>query len=95
MYIYYIYIYICIHTYTYTYIHIHTHTYTGIFVVCLLAFALLASGYVLSVTWNDPKRNKAKLLLNCSMIVASVVPPGMHTPAYVSIRQHTSAYVSI
>ncbi len=63
--------------------------------VCLLAFALLASGYVLSVTWNDPKRNKAKLLLNCSMIVASVVPPGMHTSAYVSIRQHTSAYVSI
>ncbi len=79
------YTYIHIHTYTYTY------TYTGIFVVCLLAFALLASGYVLSVTWNDPKRNKAKLLLNCSMIVASVVPPGMHTPAYVSIRQHTYA----
>jgi cation-transporting ATPase 13A1 len=47
----------------------------GIFILCLLCFALAASGYVLSVSWEDPRRKKGKLLINCSMIIASVVPP--------------------
>ena len=60
----------------------------GIFVVCLLCFALAASGYVLSVAWNDPKRNKGKLLLNCATIIASVVPPEL--PMNLSLAVNSS-----
>ena len=31
--------------------------------------------YVLYTSWNDPTRNKGKLLLNCSFIITSVLPP--------------------
>jgi len=62
----------------------------GIFVVCLLCFALVASGYVLSVSWHDPKRNKGKLLLNCSMIIASVVPPEL--PMNLSLAVNSSLH---
>ena len=62
----------------------------AIFVVCLLGFALVASGYVLSVAWDDPKRNKAKLLLNCSMIIASVVPPEL--PMNLSLAVNSSLH---
>lgn len=45
------------------------------FIGVLLIFAILASGYVLYYTINDPSRNKWKLLLHCIMIITSVVPP--------------------
>jgi cation-transporting ATPase 13A1 len=41
----------------------------------LLVFAVAAAGFVLQAGWHDERRSRAKLLLNCSMIVASVVPP--------------------
>ena len=62
----------------------------GIFVVCLLCFALAASGYVLAVSWHDPRRNRAKLLINCSMIIASVVPPEL--PMNLSLAVNSSLH---
>ena len=60
----------------------------GIFILCLLCFALAASGYVLSVSWHDPARNKSKLLMNCAMILASVVPPEL--PMNLSLAVNSS-----
>lgn len=45
------------------------------FIGILLIFAVLASGYVLYYSINDPNRNKWKLLLHCIMIITTVVPP--------------------
>ncbi|KAJ1483354.1 hypothetical protein T484DRAFT_1800651, partial [Baffinella frigidus] len=47
----------------------------GIFISVLLIFAVAAAGFVLQAGWHDERRSRAKLLLNCSMIIASVVPP--------------------
>jgi len=45
------------------------------FILFLLIFALMASAYVLYKGLQDPDRSKYKLLLNCIMIITSVVPP--------------------
>lgn len=60
----------------------------GIFVSVLLVFALAAAGYVLQKSWNDPNRSRAKLLLNCSFIIASVVPPEL--PMNLSLAVNSS-----
>jgi cation-transporting ATPase 13A1 len=46
-----------------------------LFILVLLVFAILASGYVLYYGLQDETRSRYKLLLNCIMIITSVVPP--------------------
>ncbi|ETV86372.1 hypothetical protein, variant 2 [Aphanomyces astaci] len=46
-----------------------------LFILCLLCFALVASGMVLHQGLQDPTRNTFKLFLHCVMIITSVVPP--------------------
>ena len=48
---------------------------TFIFIVLLLLCALGSSLLVLHAGWNDPTRNRFKLLLHVIMILTSVVPP--------------------
>eukprot|EP00775_Hariotina_reticulata_P005162 gene5162-5400_t len=48
---------------------------TGLFIMFLLVFAVSASYYVLKNSWQDPKRDRFKLILNCIMIITSVIPP--------------------
>jgi cation-transporting ATPase 13A1 len=46
-----------------------------LFILCLLVFAICASAYVLYYGLQDESRSRYKLLLNCIMIITSVVPP--------------------
>eukprot|EP00566_Odontella_aurita_P003381 CAMPEP_0113584308 /NCGR_PEP_ID=MMETSP0015_2-20120614/33028_1 /TAXON_ID=2838 /ORGANISM="Odontella" /LENGTH=1570 /DNA_ID=CAMNT_0000489337 /DNA_START=20 /DNA_END=4732 /DNA_ORIENTATION=+ /assembly_acc=CAM_ASM_000160 len=48
---------------------------TFVFICILLVCAVLSSSTVLSHGWDDPTRNRFKLLLHVVIIVTSVVPP--------------------
>jgi len=46
-----------------------------LFILCLLVWGIGASIYVLHRGLQDPDRSRYKLMLNCIMIITSVVPP--------------------
>ena len=48
---------------------------TFLFIIILLFCAVFSSGIVLKHGWNDPTRNRFKLILHVIIIITSVVPP--------------------
>lgn len=59
-----------------------------LFIFILLLFALAASGYVLYQGLQDEARSRWKLMLSCTLIITSVVPPEL--PMQLSLAVTTS-----
>lgn len=70
------------------------HTWdTFYFIAALIVCALVAAGWVLADGWNDPRRNRFRLILHVIIIVTSVVPPELPMELSLALTNSVAALV--
>lgn len=69
----------------------NTSSETYFFILILILFALIASSYVLKISFFDPRRNKFRIILHCIMIITSVVPPELPMELSLSITNSVTS----
>ena len=70
------------------------HTWdTLVFILLLVAFAIVAAAYVLYEGWQDDRRNRFRLILHVIMIVTSVVPPELPMELSLAVTNSFGALV--
>lgn len=66
-----------------------------LFIAFLLLFALMASAYVLKRGLEDEKKSIYKLILECILIITSVVPPELPMELALAVNTSLAALVKL